>query len=331
MTPLVTISIPLYNCEAFLDKCLTSVKNQTYQNIEVTLINDQTPDHSVQIAEDFIRKNDLKNWKILHLEKNSGLSVVRNKGIDTANGKYLFFLDSDDAITPDCIEKLVSVAESTNAEMTISQIECEQLKTGEKSFCLGKQKGDITIEGRDKILESFTQGKIGGSAVNKVFLADYLRKEKLYFVPGLFAQDELWTFHLCLKMNLIAFHKEVTYTYYLHENSVIHNRGKRHFDNWQTIGEHIDKVLKAEQNPMRKKLILQYLIKFKSMTLQMNWRAQKNEQLWKESYANYKKLSSLQWSDYFSKDYSLKTKKENFLDNLPTALGMWVFKKRWER
>lgn len=91
MNPLVTISIPLYKCEVFLKDCLESVRSQTYTNIEVTLINDQTPDNSVQIAEDFIKTNNLQNWKIDHLEKNSGLSVVRNKGIDTAKGKYLFF------------------------------------------------------------------------------------------------------------------------------------------------------------------------------------------------------------------------------------------------
>ena len=61
MNPLVTISIPLYKCEDFLEKCLDSVKNQTYQNIEVTLVNDQTPDNSVEIAEEFIQKNNLKN------------------------------------------------------------------------------------------------------------------------------------------------------------------------------------------------------------------------------------------------------------------------------
>lgn len=91
MNPLVTISIPIYNCSDFLEACLESVRLQTYPNIEVTLINDQTPDGSLKIAENFITLHQVQNWKILHLEKNSGLSVVRNKGIDTAKGKYLFF------------------------------------------------------------------------------------------------------------------------------------------------------------------------------------------------------------------------------------------------
>ena len=330
MTPLVTISIPLYNCEDFLEKCLDSVKNQTYQNIEVTLVNDQTPDNSVEIAEEFIQKYNLKNWRILHLDKNSGLSVVRNKGIDTAQGKYLFFLDSDDTITEDCIEKLVKVAEGENAQMTISQIECEKAIDGKKSFCLGKLKSENTIVDNDEALKAFVNGKITSSAVNKLFLVDFFRKNKIYFVPGLFAQDELWTFHTCLQLERVAFQPDVTYTYFLHDQSVIHNRGKRHFDNWFTIGQYIDKALNEEKDKYRKRLILQYLIKYKNTTLIMNWRAQKNEDLWKESYSNYKKISSLSLIDYFSAQYSNELKKMNFLQNLPTNLGMKVFKKRWD-
>lgn len=330
--PLVTISIPIFKCETFLEKCLDSVRNQTYRNIEVSLINDQTPDNSVEIAQNFIEKYQLKNWEILHLEKNSGLSVVRNKGIDTARGKYLFFLDSDDTITPDCIEKLVKVAEREQAQMTISQTQCEKLETGEKFFCIGKIQNTTSIFGNDIILKAFAaEGRISGSAVNKLFLVEFYRENKIYFVPGLFAQDELWTFHTCLKLESIAYQPDITYTYYLHNQSVIHNRGKRHFDNWQTIGEYIDKALKVEQNPERRRLILQYLIKFKDMTLQMNWRAQKNEELWKESYANYKKLSSLRLGDYLGSKFSKDTKKRAFLSSLPTGLGFKIFKWRWER
>ena len=328
---LVTISIPLFKCEDFLVKCLDSVRNQTYSNLEVTLINDQTPDNSFEIAEKYIHKYNLKNWRIIHLNKNSGLSVVRNKGIDTATEKYLFFLDSDDTITTDCIEKLVEVAEQSGAQMTISQIECEKSTTGEKLFCLGKLKISDTITGNEEVLKAFASGKILSSAVNKLFVVECLQKEKLYFVPGLYAQDELWTFHIILKLKSVAFQKDITYTYYLHSESVIHNREKRHFDNWQTIGEYIDKDLVKEENAERRKYILEHLVRFKNMTLLMNWRAQKNEELWKESYNNYKKLSSLNLKDYFSNEFSIEVKKMNFRNSLPTSLGFKLFKWRWER
>ena len=331
MNPLVTISIPLYKCENFLEGCLNSVLKQTYANIEVTLINDNTPDNSVQIAKDFITKHQLETWEIIHLEKNSGLSVVINKGIDTAKGKYLFFLDSDDTITPDCIQKLVEVGERTGAEMVVSQIECEQFKTGHKHFCMGQLNQLQTIVGNEQVFEAFVEGKILSSAVNKLFVVNYLQQEKIYFVPGLFAQDELWTFQLTLRLNSVAFQPDTTYTYYLHDKSVIHNRGKRNFDNWFTIGQYIDKEYKNETTKARKNLILKYLINYKSLTLQMNWKAQKNKELWKESYHNYKTLSSLPLIHYFSKDYSNTSKKLNLFNQLPTELGFMLFKWRYER
>lgn len=331
MNPLVTISIPLYNCADFLERCLDSVLAQTYSDIEVTLINDNTPDKSVQMAEDFIAEHQLETWKIIHLERNSGLSVVRNKGIDTAKGKYLFFLDSDDTISPDCIMKLVEVGERTGAEMVVSQIECKQFKTGHHHFCMGQLNHLETIVGNEQVFEAFAEGKILSSAVNKLFIVSYLQKEKIYFVPGLFAQDELWTFQLTLKLNSVAFQKDTTYTYYLHDKSVIHNRDKRNFDNWFTIGRYIDDEYKKETNRARKNLILKYLIHYKSLTLQMNWKAQKNIELWKESYKNYKMLSSLSLRDYLSADYPSSSKKLNLFNQLPTELGFMVFKWRYER
>lgn len=329
MQPLVTISIPLFKCEDFLENCLESVLAQTYENIEVTLINDQTPDNSVEIAEAFIQKNNLQSWTIYHLEENSGLSVVRNKGIDTAQGKYIFFLDSDDTITPDCIEILVNIAEKTKAEMTVSQLECERYETGEKNICIRINEEREIVEGNDEVLKSFCDGNIVSYAVNKLFIVDYLRENKLYFVKGLFAQDELWTFHLVLKMNRIAIHKGITYTYVLHSKSVIHNRNKRHFDNWFTIGQYIDEALKNEKQNIRKRWILNYLIRYKKSTLMMNWKAQKNEELWKESYNNYKTLSSLSFLDYFSSNFSNEIKKINFLNQLPTHWGYKIFRWRW--
>ena len=328
MLPLVTISIPLFKCEEFLEKCLLSVVNQTYKNLEVTLIDDKTPDNSVQTAEDFIQKHNLQNWKIYHLEENSGLSVVRNKGIDTAQGKYLFFLDSDDVITPDCIETLVEIAERTQAEMTISQLECEKLETGEKSMPIKINSDKDVIEGNDNILREFSKGNLVTYAVNKLFIVDYLRQNKLYFVKGLFAQDELWTFHLVLKMNKIALHKGITYTYFLHAKSVIHNRTKRNFDNWFTIGQHIDQELKKQKGE-RRNLILKYLVDYETLTLQMNWKAQQNEELWKESHRNYQTLSCLGIMDYFSSEFSKETKKKAIKLALPTSLAMWLFKKQY--
>ena len=332
MQPLVTISIPIFKCEEFLERCLQSVLNQTYKNLEVTLINDKTPDNSVQIAEEFIQKHGLQNWKIYHLEENSGLSVVRNKGIDTAQGKYLFFLDSDDVITPDCITKMVAIAEEDNVQMVVGETEAVKLPSGERYPIFPViEKRDVIKNNNFEIFKSFIAGNFPESSWNKLIRLDFLKENKLYFTKGLYAQDSLHSFQMALKLKSIAFLREKTYDYYLHEKSVIHNRGKRHFDNWFTIAQHIDKEYKRQTNPEIKQLILKHLITFKDMTLQMNWKAQQNEHLWRESYANYKTLSSLSVLDYFSSKFSKEIKKKDFYTSLPTCLGFRLFKWRYYR
>lgn len=331
MQALVTISIPIFKCEDFLVRCLESVRAQTYQNLEVTLINDQTPDNSVEIAEKYIEKYQLHNWKIYHLEQNSGLSIVRNKGIETAQGKYIFFLDNDDEITPQCIQEMADFSEKENLQMVVGNVQTIDAETlMEKNIFNISTKEDI-LKDNSKILEAFVNGDYPTSSWNKLIRTDFLKKEKLYFTRGLFAQDALQSFQTALKLNSIGFLKHKTYRYYLHKNSVIHNRKKIHFQNWMTIAKEIDAALKLEKENFRKNLILRHLIDFKTTTLLMNWKAQKNETLWKESYANYKNLSALSFADYFSNNFDSKTKKADLFNRLPTNFGFKFFKWRYER
>ena len=328
-TPLVTISIPIYNCENHLINCLQSVVNQEYKNIEIQLVDDLGNDNSMQLAEDFVLKHPDFNFKILKNEKNSGLSVVRNVGIDSAQGKYIFFLDSDDEITPDCISKMVEIAEREQVEMVCGNVKTIRLESKEeiKAFRLQNTKEKTT--GNTEIFESFIQGKFPVPSWNKLILLDFLKKNKLYFKEGLFAQDSLQSFETALVLNSVFFLQSDTYIYYLHQDSVIHNRKKKHFDNWISIATEFEKHYQKEQNPERKKQILAYIIDYKDLTLLMNWKAQKNEELWKYSYDAYKKLASFSIAEYLSSDFSKETKKKNFLQNLPTDIGYKIFRKRF--
>lgn len=327
--PLVTISIPIYHCENHIISCLQSVVNQIYKNIEIQLVDDLGNDNSMLLVEDFVQKNLHLNFKILKNEKNSGLSVVRNVGINNAQGKYIFFLDSDDEITPDCISKMVEIAEREEVEMVCGNVKTVRLESKEeiKAFRLQNTKEKTT--GNTEIFESFVQGKFPVPSWNKLILLDFLKKNKLYFKEGLFAQDSLQSFETALVLESVGFLQDYTYIYYLHQDSVIHNRKKKHFDNWITIATEFEKHYQNEQNSKRKKQILGYLVDYKDLTLLMNWKAQKNEELWKYSYDAYKKLASLAFADYWSSDFSKEIKKKNFLQNLPTDIGYKIFRKRF--
>lgn len=331
MKPKVTISIPIYKCESSIEKCLLSVFRQTYQNIEVLLVNDQTQDNSVSLCEKFIAGHHLADWHIIHLEENGGLSVVRNTGIAHAAGKYIFFLDSDDEISANCIADMVALAEEFQLQTVVGEVEAVRLETGEKLDVFPVKVKEKILTGNDQIFKSFVDGAFPVSSWNKLIRLDFLRENQLYFTKGLFAQDALQSFQTALKLDSIGFLRKKTYIYYLHKNSVIHNRDKRHFDNWITIAKAINEACLLEKNKVKKQLILQHLVDFKVSTLHMNWKAQKNEKLWKESYNAYSHLQSLSVRDYFSKNFSTHLKKQNLFISLPAGLGFRFFKWRYER
>ncbi len=331
MNPLVSISIPIFKCEEFIENALLSVKNQTYKNLEVILVNDKTQDNSVEICQRLISDYQLNNWKIIHLEKNSGLSVVRNEGISNAKGKYIFFLDSDDTLFPDAIEALVKKAEETEAEITMGEVEGMILPSGQSKDVFPINCKQDILEGNQTILKELVRGGFAVSSWNKLISVDFLKSNNLYFTKGLYAQDSLHTFEMGLHLETLAFLRQKTYVYYLHEDSVIHNRKKVHFDNWITIAQKINEHYIKEKNAERGKLILEYLINFKAVTLQMNWKAQQNEELWKYSYIAYSKLKKLSLQDYFSSDYSTKLKKQDLFYRLPLFVGYRFFRWRFDR
>lgn len=119
MKPLVSILVPIYGVEKYIEKCARSLFEQTYENLEYIYVNDCSPDNSVQILNEVL--NDYPNRsryvRIINQDKNSGVSAARNTSLDIASGKYLLFVDSDDYIDVDVVEKLVGVAESNNSDI----------------------------------------------------------------------------------------------------------------------------------------------------------------------------------------------------------------------
>ena len=114
----VSIIIPVYNVEQYLAQCLDSVINQTYKNIEIICVNDCSLDNSFKILDEY-SKND-KRIKIINRENNGGLSAARNTGLDNASGKYIYFLDSDDWIDLDYIEKMLNAAIKNEVEVVLN-------------------------------------------------------------------------------------------------------------------------------------------------------------------------------------------------------------------
>lgn len=119
--PLVSIIVPVYNVENFIEKCATTLFEQDYDNIEYIFVNDCTPDSSISVLKEIIEKypNRKKNIKITNNIKNQGSSLSRKIGLDIANGEYILFVDSDDWVELDMVSSLVKEALNTSSDIVI--------------------------------------------------------------------------------------------------------------------------------------------------------------------------------------------------------------------
>ena len=116
--PAVSVVVPVYNVEIYIRQCVDSILNQTFQDFEIILVDDASPDNSIAICKKFYGDND--KVKFVHHEKNCGLGITRNTGMKHARGKYIYFVDSDDFILPQALEKFYNAAEKNNAQVVHS-------------------------------------------------------------------------------------------------------------------------------------------------------------------------------------------------------------------
>ncbi|HAP8915983.1 TPA: glycosyltransferase family 2 protein, partial [Enterococcus faecium] len=125
----ISVIVPAYNVENYLENCLESISNQTHSNIEIIVVDDGSPDRSGEIAEEY-KKKDMR-LKVIH-QVNGGLSAARNSGLDSATGDFVCFIDSDDWIEPDYLELLYFGTQTYGADISVLKIKkissLEQLK-----------------------------------------------------------------------------------------------------------------------------------------------------------------------------------------------------------
>ena len=118
MEGLVSVIVPVYKVEQYLDKCLDSIVNQTYEKLEIILVDDGSPDSCPQRCDEWAEKD--RRIQVIH-KKNAGIALARNSGLDAATGDYITFVDSDDYISLDAIEIMIKRIEMDNTDMVVAQ------------------------------------------------------------------------------------------------------------------------------------------------------------------------------------------------------------------
>lgn len=209
----VSIIVPVYNVELYLEKCLLSLVGQTLKEIEILVINDGSQDNSQQIIEDFQQK--YPNQVFGFIKENGGLSDARNFGIDRARGKYFGFVDSDDYVSETMFEEMYNLAEKHQAEIAICNLQKVD-EVGNVTQKLTQLPGfpeKIVLEDHLSVFSD-----ISYFACNKLFRKDLFNEKR--FKKGIHFEDIELIPQLLLKCNVLAFTPDFHYQYLERQDSI---------------------------------------------------------------------------------------------------------------
>lgn len=215
----VSVIIPIYNVEQYIEECIASVAAQTYKDFDIIAINDCSTDSSLEILRECIDKYNIPKDRIsiIDHERNRGISAARNTGILHSTAEYLYFLDSDDIITPDCLEKLVkaSLQHGKSMDMVVGNYRIDGPELG----C-----PHITVKrswlNRKKYIKAYCKEKVYPMPWNRLVKRDFIIKHGLYFEEGLIHEDTLWNFQILQYIGNVGIVQDDTYIYRVRNNSI---------------------------------------------------------------------------------------------------------------
>lgn len=318
----ISIIIPVYNVEPYIKDCLLSVASQTYEDdIECIIVNDCTPDNSCEIIEKFIgkHKGSIK-FKLLHHEKNRGLSAARNTGINAATGEYIYFLDGDDEITSNCIALLSA-----------------PLKEKKYDFVIG----DYSVDGADRndfpslhvtedemstnasIRRNYLSFQWYVMAVNKLYNTKFIKREKLLFKEGIIHEDDLWSFQLaCIAQTMYIVKKE-TYIYKIRNNSITTSSpiGKR-IVSISLITEEV-KRWTTQKGILYDKDIFRKVLSFRELVLNDILSLTSSSEKKALYLKCYRKIRISPWKAYRYKAIKCRSLVKELYNYMPRILGLW--------
>ena len=234
---LISIIVPVYNCEKYIEDCINSIKNQTYKNIEIIIVNDGSTDRSLELIQ--MAANDDKRIKIFSTE-NMGVSHARNIGVEKANGKWISFIDSDDWIEPNFCELLYEKA----AELNADYIGCGYNKViGENIQKINVDGNILEYEKDDFLIKLLNVQTSYGLIHMKLIKAEYVKQVK--FNENIkVAEDALFNIELCDYLNKIVIFNKPLYNYRINTDSVVRKYDENYSNKYAKAMDEVSSYIK---------------------------------------------------------------------------------------
>ena len=248
--PKVSVIVPIYNVEKYLDECMVSLLNQTLKDIEIILVDDESPDNCPKMCDEYANKD--KRVKVVH-KKNGGLGFARNSGLDVAIGEYVAFIDSDDFIDLDMMEHLYNVATEYNAD----EVRCgirfyvggkftERHDVDELTVFRGKEQVvDFMLDVVGPLPECKRDVKYMMSSCCCIHSRKVIEDNHIRFLSEreCLSEDLIWDIDLFSKMNCIVYVPECHYAYRMNPSSLTHQYSREKYQRNYNFFEILEKKL----------------------------------------------------------------------------------------
>lgn len=219
MKGLVSIIVPVYNTEKYLEDCIESLIMQTYEKLQIILVDDGSTDGSGDICDDYSKKDS--RIQVIH-QNNQGVSTARNAGIQLAKGEYLTFVDSDDTLTSNAMEIALKILHQDQADMVTYGWHIIREDGSVEQACR-ESRVTMDIPGAVKEMLMHYSAYGGGYPWNKLWRREVFRDELPVFNSNLYYFEDMeWVVRMLLRIRKIAVCQECLYSYYIRENSITH-------------------------------------------------------------------------------------------------------------
>lgn len=214
--PLISIIVPIYKVEDFLDKCVNSILNQSYKNIEVILVDDGSPDSCGSICDNWAKSDN--RVTVIH-KKNGGLSDARNVAIDIMKGDYVTFIDSDDYVLPDYLEKLYNALNSTSSDIAICNFSFNYQNRNEIVPAFDTNYPVKVQEMKEGLKDLLYQNHMETSAWGKLYRSKLF--DGIRYPVGRLFEDISTTYKTFLKSDRIVNISDPLYVYLIRDSSIM--------------------------------------------------------------------------------------------------------------
>lgn len=250
---MISVIVPVYNVEKYLERCLDSILNQTYSDLEIILVDDGSTDTSPEICDAYAKRDE--RIRIFH-QKNGGLSAARNTGLDNARGDYIGFVDSDDQIVPTMYESLLAAMDNEKADIVIGDIVYLDENKGNQTYI--EQLKKVSYDGFQIMERMLSDAAHFVPAWNKLYRRHIF--EKIRYPLGKYNEDQFVVHQVLYEASRVITIPEPIYLYTIRPGSIMHSAfSVKHLDDIEAIcnqyhflqDKHFDSLLPEAANKLK--------------------------------------------------------------------------------